>query len=44
MPQDGRIGATQVLSAVEQVGTEVDSVSGLYDLQGKADELRALAS
>jgi 4-amino-4-deoxy-L-arabinose transferase-like glycosyltransferase len=41
---DGRVGASTVMAAVEQVGTEVDSVSGLYDLQGQADALQALAS
>jgi 4-amino-4-deoxy-L-arabinose transferase-like glycosyltransferase len=44
MPQDGRIGASEVMAAVQQVGKEVSSVSGLYDLAGKADALRALAS
>jgi hypothetical protein len=43
MPQDGRIGASQVMAAVARVGTKVGSVSGLYDLQGKASALRALA-
>jgi hypothetical protein len=32
------------MAAVRQVGTAVSSVSGLYDLQGKAAALRALAS
>jgi hypothetical protein len=41
---DGRVGASKVMAAVEQVGKEVDSVSGLYDLQGQADALQALAS
>jgi hypothetical protein len=44
MRMDGRIGAGEVMAAVEEVGAEVDSVTGLYDLQGKADELRALAT
>ncbi len=39
---DSRIGATEVMAAVEQVGTPVSSVDGLYDLQGLADELRSL--
>jgi hypothetical protein len=41
---DGRVGSSTVMAAVEQVGQEVDSVSGLYDLQGQADALLALAS
>jgi 4-amino-4-deoxy-L-arabinose transferase-like glycosyltransferase len=41
---DGRVGSSTVMAAVEQVGKEVDSVSGLYDLQGQADALLALAS
>jgi 4-amino-4-deoxy-L-arabinose transferase-like glycosyltransferase len=41
---DGRVGASTVMAAVEQVGQQVDSVSGLYDLQGQADALLALAS
>jgi hypothetical protein len=32
------------MAAVEQVGRQVDSVSGLYDLQGQADALLAAAS
>jgi 4-amino-4-deoxy-L-arabinose transferase-like glycosyltransferase len=40
---DGRIGSTQVMAAVQQVGTAT-SVDGLYDLSGHADDLRALAS
>lgn len=42
--QDGRTGASDVLAAAAEAGTAVDSVDGLYDLQGKADALRALAS
>jgi glycosyltransferase involved in cell wall biosynthesis len=42
--QDGRVGATEIMAAVQEVGTQVSSVSGLYDLQGKAAALRALAS
>jgi 4-amino-4-deoxy-L-arabinose transferase-like glycosyltransferase len=41
LPQDDRIGASEVMAAVEQVGTPVSSVSGLYDLQGLANALRA---
>jgi hypothetical protein len=50
MPQDGRIGSSQVMAAVAEVGTRVDtsqlggnSGGGLYDLRGHADDLRALA-
>ena len=43
MPRDGRIGATDVMSAARKAGTRVSSVSGLYDLRGKAAALRALA-
>ena len=43
LPQDGRVGARQVLSVAAQVGTPVASVSGLVDLQGKAAALRAAA-
>jgi hypothetical protein len=42
MGNDGRIGASEVMAAVEQVGTPVSSVDGLYDLHGTADALRAL--
>ena len=38
---DSRIGSSQVMAAVEQVGAPT-SVDGLYDLNGLADELRAL--
>jgi 4-amino-4-deoxy-L-arabinose transferase-like glycosyltransferase len=41
LPQDGRVGSSEVMAAVEAVGTPT-SVSGLYDLQGTADALRAL--
>ncbi|HST38058.1 MAG TPA: glycosyltransferase family 39 protein [Conexibacter sp.] len=40
---DGRTGATTAMDAAAQVGTET-TVDGLYDLQGQADALRALAS
>ena len=42
MGNDGRVGASEVMAAVEQVGTPVSSVDGLYDLQGTADALWAL--
>jgi 4-amino-4-deoxy-L-arabinose transferase-like glycosyltransferase len=42
MGTDGRVGSTEVMAAVQQVGTQT-SVSGLYDLQGKADALAALS-
>ncbi|HET9737110.1 MAG TPA: glycosyltransferase family 39 protein [Solirubrobacteraceae bacterium] len=42
MGNDGRVGASEVMAAVEQVGTPVSSVDGLYDLQGAAEALRAL--
>jgi 4-amino-4-deoxy-L-arabinose transferase-like glycosyltransferase len=38
---DGRVGSSQVMAAVEAVGTPT-GVDGLYDLRGLADELRAL--
>jgi hypothetical protein len=41
---DGRVGSTTVMAAVQKVGKEVDSVSGLYDLRGQADALLAAAS
>jgi 4-amino-4-deoxy-L-arabinose transferase-like glycosyltransferase len=41
LPNDGRAGADDVMSAVEAVGTPVSSVSGLYDLHGLADALRS---
>jgi 4-amino-4-deoxy-L-arabinose transferase-like glycosyltransferase len=37
---DGRVGARDIMAVVEEVGTPVDEVSGLYDLQGLAEELR----
>ncbi|MDO8213681.1 glycosyltransferase family 39 protein [Conexibacter sp. CPCC 206217] len=43
MPNDGRTGSTTATDAVQQVGTAT-SVDGLYDLQGRADALRALGS
>jgi 4-amino-4-deoxy-L-arabinose transferase-like glycosyltransferase len=41
MANDGRVGSSAVMAAVQQVGTQT-SVSGLYDLQGKAAALAAL--
>ena len=38
---DDRIGSSGVMAGVEAVGTPT-GVDGLYDLQGLADELRAL--
>src|SRR3954447_17722956 len=38
---DGRVGASALMTAVQQVGKQT-SVSGLYDLQGKADALAAV--
>ena len=38
---DSRIGSSQVMAAVEQVGAPT-TVDGLYDLQGLADALRSL--
>ncbi len=43
MPSDGRAGSDSALTAAAQVGSET-SVSGLYDLQGTAAALKALAS
>jgi hypothetical protein len=40
---DGRIGASEILALVERVGTKVTSVSGLYDVHGKASELARAA-
>ena len=44
LPQDGRTGATAVMAAVRRGRHPVSSVSGLYDLQGKAAALRASAA
>jgi hypothetical protein len=41
--RDSRVGAQEVMTAIRKVGTPVSSVSGLYDLKGTADALRALA-
>jgi hypothetical protein len=40
---DGRTGADDVMSAVEQLGQST-SVDGLYDVSGSASALRAAAS
>jgi hypothetical protein len=52
-PADSRVGSSLVMAAVAKVGTTVDlsttstgatsTSGGLYDLQGKADALQALA-
>jgi hypothetical protein len=42
--RDSRIGSSLVMAAVQKVGTQVSSISGLYDLKGHAAELRALAN
>jgi len=44
LPQDGRVGASQVLAVAAEVGKPVSSVSGPVDLQGTATALRAAAS
>jgi hypothetical protein len=44
LQQDGRVGATEVMAVAAQVGDPVSSVSGLVDLQGTADALRAAAA
>jgi hypothetical protein len=41
--RDGRVGATTLMAAVQQVGKQT-SVSNLYDLQGLGDQLAALAN
>ncbi|WP_053227453.1 ArnT family glycosyltransferase [Solirubrobacter soli] len=41
--RDGRAGSTAAMNAAAQVGQAVSSVDGLYDLQGTAAALRALA-
>ncbi len=37
---DGRIGSSQVMAVVQEVGTPVGGVDGLYDLDGLADAIR----
>jgi 4-amino-4-deoxy-L-arabinose transferase-like glycosyltransferase len=39
----GRVGATELMAAVAKAGTQT-TVSGLYDLQGRADALAAAAT
>jgi hypothetical protein len=39
LPNDGRVGASEVMAAVEAVGTPVYGVDGLYDLQARASSL-----
>jgi hypothetical protein len=41
MPNDDRTGADTVLAAVKDIGKEVSSVDGLYDMQGLAGALRS---
>jgi 4-amino-4-deoxy-L-arabinose transferase-like glycosyltransferase len=41
---DGRTGSADVMAAVEQTCTKVNSVSGLHDCAGHANDLRALAN
>ena len=41
MPNDDRTGADTVLAAVKDIGKEVTSVDGLYDMQGLAAALRS---
>jgi 4-amino-4-deoxy-L-arabinose transferase-like glycosyltransferase len=42
--RDGRVGATEAMTLASEVGKEVSSVSGLYDLQGTASALRSAAA
>lgn len=39
----GRVGSTEIMALVEKVGTKVSTVSGLYDLQGRAAAIAAAA-
>jgi hypothetical protein len=41
MGNDGRIGAGEVMAAVEALGKPVSGVDGLYDPHGLADALRS---
>lgn len=41
-PQDSRVGSSLLMAAVQKVGTTT-TVTGLYDLQGRASALAALA-
>jgi hypothetical protein len=40
MPNDTRVGSKSIMAIAAQVGKQT-SVSGLYDLQGKADAIAA---
>jgi hypothetical protein len=44
--QDGRVGASELMAAVQKYGTKVTTTSGgtLYDLSGKASALLAASS
>ncbi|WP_437126635.1 hypothetical protein [Paraconexibacter antarcticus] len=41
-PQDSRVGSSLLMAAVQKAGART-TVSGLYDLQGRASALTALA-
>jgi hypothetical protein len=43
LDNDGRVGATTVMAAVQETCPEVSSVSGLYDCAGQAEALAAAA-
>ena len=43
MPQDSRVGSSDVMSVLQKVGKPVDGVDGMYDLQGIAAAIRAAA-
>jgi 4-amino-4-deoxy-L-arabinose transferase-like glycosyltransferase len=43
LPQDSRVGSQAIMTLAQQVGKKVGSVSGLYDLQGRAAALLAAA-
>ena len=40
-PNDSRVGSSDVMTAVANTGRPVSSVSGLYDLAGRAQALRS---
>jgi hypothetical protein len=44
LPNDGRVGARDVMAAVAETCTPVSSVDGLYDCSGSVNALRAAAS
>ena len=44
MPQDSRVGSRDVMADVQQTGTSVGSVSGLYDVSGTATALTQVSS